>query len=499
MATTLEQSIDGVALSLSLLCTDGRAELLTINRQRVVAAPGELLAYHGVEVRAVALDSPDGRVLARLAQRIAQAVPGLAGYVGVDLVWRAAGGPAQPGGPVVIEINPRLTCAYVGLSVALGRNLAGEILRARRTEAAALPSDTARGDPAVPVIGWDVGGAHVKASLLVDGRVRDVAQWPAPLWQGLTHLDAAIDTARARWPMLDQARHGVTMTAEMTDLFPHREAGVAGLVDRLAARLGPDTRFFAGAADWPTASEASARWRDIASANWLATAHQVGARHRDALLVDIGSTTTDLIPVVDGQPRPQGRSDAARLASGELVYVGVVRTPLCALARQIAFGGRDRNVMNEFFATTADVFRLTGELDTAHDQHPTADGGDRSVAASCRRLARMIGMDSRDAEPGDWLAFAARWREAMLTEIATHLARVARAAQMPADAPLVGAGCGLFLVRELAGRCGRPFVPFHTLADVDVSAAHHATPWADTCAPSVAVALLLARWSQPCG
>ena len=76
------------------------------------------------------------------------------------------------------------------------------------------------------VLGWDVGGAHVKASLLVDGRIRDVAQWAAPLWLGLTHLDAAIDAARARWPGFEQARHAVTMTAEMTDLFPDREAGV---------------------------------------------------------------------------------------------------------------------------------------------------------------------------------------------------------------------------------------------------------------------------------
>jgi len=352
---------------------------------------------------------------------------------------------------------------------------------------------------AAPFIGWDVGGAHVKASLLVDGCIRDVAQWPAPLWQGLDHLDAALDAARARWLALDEARHGVTMTAEMTDLFPHREAGVRALVEHLAVRLGSDTRFFAGAADWPTASEAPARWRDIASANWLATAHQVGTRQRAALLVDIGSTTTDIIPIVDGQPRPQGRGDADRLTSGELVYLGVVRTPLCALARQITFGTRHHNVMNEFFATTADVFRLTGELDPGHDQQPAADGGEKTLAASCRRLARMIGMDTRDAEPGAWLEFATRWRDEMLDEIAIHLARVAHAADVPTEAPLVGAGSGLFLARELAARSGRPFVPFHTLASLATAAAPGAGPWADTCAPSVAVALLLARWSQPCG
>lgn len=341
-------------------------------------------------------------------------------------------------------------------------------------------------------VGWDVGGAHVKACLVEAGTVRDVAQWPTPLWQGLEHLDAAIEAARARWPHLDCARHAATMTAEMTDLFPDREAGVAALADRIASRLGPATRFFAGADAWLSGTEAAAQWREVASANWLATAHLIGTRHRDALLVDIGSTTTDIIPVVDGAPSPRGRTDAERLASGELVYVGAVRTPLCALTRRIRFRDAEYNVMNELFATTADVFRLTGELAAEGDQYPAADGADKSIEATQRRLARMIGMDARDALAIEWHDFAGRWRDAMADEIAVHLRRVAATAALPAHAPLVGAGCGLFLARELAARCGRPFVPFHTLASLDPTTAH----WASTCAPSVAVALLFERWSQ---
>jgi (4-(4-[2-(gamma-L-glutamylamino)ethyl]phenoxymethyl)furan-2-yl)methanamine synthase len=348
----------------------------------------------------------------------------------------------------------------------------------------------------MPVLGWDIGGAHVKASLLVDGRIRDVAQWAAPLWEGLAHLDAAIDAAKARWPGLGETRHAVTMTAEMTDLFPDREAGVCALVARFAERLGATTRFFAGAADWPAAAEGPARWRDVASANWLATAHQVASRFSNALLVDVGSTTTDLIPIRGGSPAPRGRSDAERLATGELVYVGVVRTPLCSLARHMPFGRQRYNVMNEFFATTADVFRLTDELDPEHDQHPTADGGDKSTAASSRRLARMIGMDARDADMPAWVALAGRWRDALLAEVAGNLARVAVQAGLPRTAPIVGAGCGQFLARQLAARSGRPFVAFHSVAGLPTAAGDALHRWADACAPSVAVALLLDRWSQ---
>jgi len=373
---------------------------------------------------------------------------------------------------------------------------------------------------ATAVIGWDIGGAHVKASLLVDGRLADIVQWPTPMWQGLEHLDQALAAARERWPQFDAARHAVTMTAEMADLFPNREAGVLAIASRMGEQLGSGIRFFAGDAGWAKLDTVAQNWKAIASANWLATARMIALRQPDALLVDIGSTTTDLIPIVAGQPAPLGRSDGARLASGELVYLGVVRTPLCALARRIPFDGSYINVMNEFFATTADVFRLSGELDADHDQYPPADGGSKDTAATCQRLARMIGRDAREASEADWRAFAEHWRRVMTAEIARNVSRVearlatahisppiagrgqrvasttqrreaGRADVGTETAPIIGAGCGLFLARALAQGLGRPFQPFDSLID--------ATPacrkWVATCAPSVAVAVLLERES----
>jgi len=350
-----------------------------------------------------------------------------------------------------------------------------------------------------PIIGWDVGGAHVKASLLSDGRIRDVAQWQAPLWQGLEYLDAAIEAAQARWPALPGARHAVTMTAEMTDLFADRRQGVLALAERLDARLGPRLAFFAGAAGWPDRHGVAAHWQDIASANWLATAELVAARLPEALLVDIGSTTTDLVPVRDHRPATGAQGDAARLAGGELVYVGAARTPLCALAARIGFDGRDYNVMNEFFATTADVFRITGELAADYDQHAAADGGAKDVAGSQARLARMIGMDAKDAPPQAWQALALAWRARLLNEIEVNLERVVRHAALPARAPVVGAGCGKFLARALAERIGRPFISFQSLAGGDAMWPEAGADWSSTCAPSVAVALLFDGWSSSCG
>jgi probable H4MPT-linked C1 transfer pathway protein len=340
-------------------------------------------------------------------------------------------------------------------------------------------------------LGWDVGGAHLKACLLADGLLRDVAQWPCPLWQGMQHLQDAIGLARARWRDAWDAGagHAATMTGEMVDLFADRARGVARIAGELAQSLGPSLVLFDGAADWRLPQDAELHWRSIASANWRATARLLAARVGDSVLVDIGSTTTDLVPLRAGRVVASGASDAERLASGELVYQGVVRTPLCALGPRVHWRGRSVNVMNEFFATTADVYRLTGELAPAHDQAATADGRGKDAGATRARLARMVGCDAADAGEEPWLALATWWKEAQLRELQEQLARVCANAGLGSEAPVLGAGCGAFLASQLAQRAGRPFLRYSEVA-LPGTACESLAQWADVCAPAVSVALL---------
>jgi (4-(4-[2-(gamma-L-glutamylamino)ethyl]phenoxymethyl)furan-2-yl)methanamine synthase len=360
-----------------------------------------------------------------------------------------------------------------------------------------------------PVFGWDVGGAHVKVSKVsASGALLDVAQWACPLWQGLAHLEKAIGLVFGRWPDAagGSARHAITMTGEMVDLFEDRADGVRVLARVLSQRLGGHARFFAGHAGWLAAQDCAECWREVASANWLASARWVASRVRDAVFVDIGSTTTDIVPVVAGRVVAIGSNDATRLVSGELLYQGVVRTPLCGLAHRIAFRGEEANVMNEWFATTADVYRLTGELWPPHDQHASADNGPKTEAASRARLARTIGHDARDASGDEWRHFAQSWRDAQIQALATNLARVVAAHPALASAPLVGAGCGRFLAAALASREARGFIEFAALIGKE-HADKETSEWIATCAPSVAVGLLAASGGRdaakagdmPCG
>ena len=381
------------------------------------------------------------------------------------------------------------------------------------------------------IVGWDIGGAHVKACWLQDGQVRDVVQWACPLWLGLQHLAAVLQAAQQRWPQLGQALHAVTMTGEMADLFTNRADGVQRIAAALARQLGPATalQFYAADDGWCSAAAVARHWRQIASANWLATARHVAlalqqrsgdsgdsgasGQPTEALLVDIGSTTTDLIAVRNGAVLTSTRSDHQRLASAELVYHGVVRTPLCVLAQQVPWQGRPVNVMNELFATTADVYRLTAELDPVHDQQPAADGGAKTAAASRQRLARLIGLDRADGTAADWLALAQVWRGAQVATLQVQLARVVALHGLGQRTLLVTAGCGDFLApdllpaltpapadgnsvpararwlryADLVAPCGPPLGPASA-----AGTAVNTTNWAQVCASAVAVAAL--RW-----
>jgi probable H4MPT-linked C1 transfer pathway protein len=339
------------------------------------------------------------------------------------------------------------------------------------------------------VVGWDLGGAHLKAVLVgAAGEACAALQLPCPLWQGIHHLEHAIDDVCRSMPA-EAAMHAVTMTGEMADLFADRAHGVEQLVAVLQRKLpGARISVFAGRRGFVAAPDAAAAWRDVASANWLATAMFAAQRIGDGILVDVGSTTTDIIPFAGGVVCARGVDDRTRLAAEELVYTGIVRTPVMAMAAQLPFAGDWIEPMAEHFATAADVYRLTGELPEDADLDATADGRGKSLEESARRLARMIGCDADvDAPRAAWTALAEYVAELQLRRLHDACSRVFPDHAIGAGAPLVGAGVGSFVVRKAAQRLARPYVDFSELAVADgVETARIAA-----CAPAFAVAYLV--------
>jgi probable H4MPT-linked C1 transfer pathway protein len=337
-------------------------------------------------------------------------------------------------------------------------------------------------------VGWDIGGAHVKAALIKDGKIIAVYQQPCPLWKGLDQLHRAVNTIMQELPEPD-CLHAITMTGELVDLFESRDDGVRQIMLTMIELL-PDTKIlvFAGRKGFLQCSQIETRhYPFIASSNWLASALFTAKQLSHGLFVDCGSTTTDILLLNDGQVLAEGYTDYQRLLSQELIYTGVVRTAVMAVTQTGLDQGKKIGLMAEYFATMADVYRVTGELNDAHDQTDTADGAEKTVLASARRLSRMIGCDFYPNKLLRWQQFAENIRTQQIQQIQRGCeARLSLHALSQND-PLIGAGVGRFLVKQIALNLNRPYLDFSDLLPITAIGSDMAS--AD-CAPAAAVAYL---------
>ncbi|MFN3868021.1 MAG: hydantoinase/oxoprolinase family protein [Hyphomicrobiaceae bacterium] len=340
--------------------------------------------------------------------------------------------------------------------------------------------------------GLDVGGAHLKVALVERGKAIAVEQYVCPLWQGLDKLDAALADAA---PLTARAhRIAVTMTGELSDLFESRAEGVARLVGCIADAYKGRLSFWLGQSGLGATADARAKPHDVGSTNFLATAHVVAARHGNALLLDFGSTTADIIPIVGGRPAPTGLTDAERQRTGELVYTGFTRTAVMGVTTAALFKGQWTTLAREYLATMADVRRVLDELEDGLDLHATADGRGKSVGESVARLARMLGREAADGTLDDWRATARGISEIQLRSIHDGVLQVVSRHPTVRTGPLVAAGIGADIAFVLARRTGLEPVAFGDLIDAAPTVRRAATH----SAPAVAVALLADRseWSD---
>jgi probable H4MPT-linked C1 transfer pathway protein len=285
---------------------------------------------------------------------------------------------------------------------------------------------------------------------------------------------------------VQNAVHAVTMTGELADVFTDRAAGVAAITESFVRMAGAEDAMLFTGEGFVGRADAARAWQSIASANWQSVARFAAQLVPEALLIDVGSTTTDIVMIADHQVQARGSDDHSRLAFEELVYTGAVRTPLMALTQRVPFAGAWVGVMAEHFATTGDLYRITGQLDARFDQARTADGRGRSKEDSMRRLARMLGCDLAHAPPREWERLASWLADAQQQHVRRACDRQLSRGLLHDAAPVIGLGVGRFIAARIAQSMEREYVDFAALAGV---APEHSGA-VDVCGPAYAVARL---------
>lgn len=339
------------------------------------------------------------------------------------------------------------------------------------------------------VTGWDIGGAHLKvAHCDPQGQLIQAIEIPCPLWQGIEHLQQAIKTALRH---LDQPHSlaAVTMTGELVDIFADRPQGVAEILDCFTQFIPAERCIvYAGEAGWFSPIVAKQQWQQVASRNWQASAVFAAQHVQQGLFVDVGSTTSDIIPILHNQAVPNALSDYERQANSELHYAGVIRTPLIAIAHQAPFDGKLIRLAAEVFATTADCWCLVDALQPTNLSDSSADGQPWHKQDCARRLARLLGTDAMTHPMEQWHQLAQWFAHQQVSQLRTACETVLAAqAEITADAPIIGAGIGRFMVQQCAKQLARDYIDFSELTiPCSIQAADHA--------PAVAVALL--AWHQ---
>ncbi|MBL8827476.1 MAG: hypothetical protein JNM18_10910 [Planctomycetaceae bacterium] len=297
------------------------------------------------------------------------------------------------------------------------------------------------------VVALDIGGANLK---LADGRGL-AGSVPFALWKHPEQLSAAIAELLLNAPR--DVLVVATMTGELADCYRTKDDGVRQITQAVVDAAG-DRHVHIYRVDGRLVSPAEACDvpRLVAASNWHALASYV-ARWIDTtgLIVDIGSTTADLIPIIAGRPASLGLTDPERLASGELVYTGVVRSPLCAIVKRLPWGERQCRVAQELFATSSDAYLTLGLLPEQAEATHTADGRPATREFAHDRLARAICADRTLFTPADALAAARVVMQTQLDDLAGALREVV--ARLPGRVEtVVVSGQGEFLAHALVDR-----------------------------------------------
>ncbi|MFQ5815188.1 MAG: hydantoinase/oxoprolinase family protein [Candidatus Hydrothermarchaeaceae archaeon] len=266
---------------------------------------------------------------------------------------------------------------------------------------------------------YDIGGANTKrlvAETINGFEVLSSDIFYFPLWKQKDDFEGFF-----RDLAVDADATAVAMSAEFCDCFASKTEGVEYIISTCDSVLGEPFYLTMGGA--LVKSRDLDNPSSLAAANFVASLAYLEDNFEMGILLDMGSTTTDIVPFERGK-KIYGMTDFERLAMGQLVYTGLLRTPLCALVREVPYKGRNIGMASEVFAISADVYNILGKCDYTCE---TPDGRDKTFEDSTRRLARQLCADLEEIDVEELRSISLHIRDAQVGIISHALREVSSA------------------------------------------------------------------------
>ncbi len=248
------------------------------------------------------------------------------------------------------------------------------------------------------ILGLDIGGANTKAGSADGSFAKSVY---LPLWKEAPLIEVLREISGEK-----PAALGVVITGELADCYKSKLEGIKSIMGAVRAAFTCPISF------WGFKGFQPGNLMELAAANWSASASLIAQDTGDCLFVDMGSTTTDLIPI-KGKALAAA-SDYVRLRNGELVYTGILRTSLGALMPYSRIDGADVPTSPELFAITADAYLALGEISGDQYACDAPDGAGKDHLSAKRRLARLVCADLEELGEAGAMAIAEQVRERQL-------------------------------------------------------------------------------------
>jgi (4-(4-[2-(gamma-L-glutamylamino)ethyl]phenoxymethyl)furan-2-yl)methanamine synthase len=312
----------------------------------------------------------------------------------------------------------------------------------------------------VDVLGLDIGGANTKAAYLQEksGEVTvRVASQYFPFWKGSEKLSTVLNDLTVQLGVDKLDALAVTMTAELSDVYQTKREGVLDIVSQVEGSFKVPLYVLSSDAQLISSREAKEQPLVVASANWAATGWLISQQLKNAIVVDVGSTSTSIIPIINGKVTAKGKTDLHKLLCGELVYTGSLRTNLASIVHSVPIKAGVAVVSSELFSTSGDIHLILGNLSSADFTSETADGRGKTLPEAMARLSRLICADIDMLSQKELKDLAQYIWEAQITQISEGLRKVYQQtkSRITGQVPVVVTGLGKdFLACKAAQKIG---------------------------------------------